>query len=136
MNDSAASNGTDARSYRFTHLFADKRGDDDELPHWVISFRMACLLSFPAWFILPTNSSVTGLLSTLAILLIVGYCSCYSCKLIVKTALPREESILDTITRLLGKGYRSFFLALGGIHFLAVGSLYFRETTYTNILNQ
>lgn len=129
MDESGASHGTKARSFQFTHLFALHKPEGEEPPHWVTSFRMACMLSFPAWFILPTNSSAAGLLSCLAILLVVGYCSCYSCKLIVSNAISREKSVVDTISRLLGRNYRSCFLVLGGLHFITVGSLFLREST-------
>lgn len=133
MDESGESHGTKAKSYRFTHLFSEKHDNSEETPTWVTSYKMACFLSFPAWFILPTNSSAAGLLSSLVVLLLIGYCSCYSCKLIVRTALPREKTVVDTIDRLLGRKYRTVFLVLGGVHFLAIGSIFFRESRYTGV---
>lgn len=116
------------RDSRFTSLFhgvADNHGT----PGWIVSFKMACILSFPIFTSLPCAASQAGLVSTMVALLVVGVCSSFACKMIVGHSIVKDRNILDIVARLLGGRYRMIFLLAGGLHYILVGSIFLREST-------
>lgn len=126
---SSVAPGTRGRSgSAFTNLFHSGPGNK-KMPGLLTSFKMACILSFPVFTTLPCLASQSGLVTSFLVILALGACSYFACKLILAVATLKDKSILDTVSRLFGPRYKMLFLLAGGLHFILVGSIYLREST-------
>lgn len=112
------------QSVHLTHVFSESlEGRQSSLAS--AALKISCILCFPAWFIMPAHSSYSGVLSSVAALLILCASSYISSRLVVKHALRKETSILETVHRLLGSSWRTLYLLLGMFHYLLIGGIFF-----------
>ncbi len=103
------------------HMFTAKEGSGEIAG----TIKVAAIICYPAWFILPAHSTEAGFGSVSVIIVIFGILSAISSVMVVRFASRKEYSILETIHRLLGTTSRRIYLFMGMVQYLIIGGMFF-----------